>query len=212
MSGVNADFFRSQNKINSKKTYGLEDKIVYAFVGAISHRKGIHLIIQAFENIIKIIPEARLIIAGSGEYEANIDRLTKKHRLENYIMRMSWIGHKELIKILSASDIFLYPSFPYGGWEEQFGYSMAEASLMELPVISTQSGSIEDIVINGETGLLVKPNDKDGLEEAMIKLGLDSEVRIKMGQAGRHYIVENFSNKIVAEKFYEFFKKINLHS
>ncbi len=208
LSGVDADFFKSQNKTDSKKTYDLEGKIVYVFVGAIGYRKGIHLIIRAFEKVVKIIPEARLVIAGSGEYEAEIDRLIQEHKLDNYIIRMSWVDHKELIKILSVSDVFLYPSLPYGGWEEQFGYSMAEASLMELPVVSTLSGSIEDIVINGRTGLLVKPNDRDSLEEAMIKLGLDQELRIKMGQAGRQYIVDNFSNKIVAEKFYNFFKKI----
>ena len=89
---------------------------------------------------------------------------------------------------------------------------MVEASLMELPVISTLSGSIEDVVVNGETGLLVRPDDVGELEEAIKKLGLDQELRIKMGQAGRHYMVENFSNKIIAQKFYEFFKKINLHS
>ena len=52
------------------------------------------------------------------------------------------------------TDIFLYPSISYKGWEEQFGYSMAEASLMEVPVISTFSGSIEDIVINNKTVVL----------------------------------------------------------
>lgn len=212
LSGVDADFFKPRNKTDLKKSYGMEGKIVYTFVGAIDYRKGIHLIIQAFGNVIKAISEARLIIAGSGEYETEINRLTKEYKLENYITRMSWVGHDELVKILSASDIFLYPSLSYGGWEEQFGYSMAEASLMELPVISTLSGSIEDVVVNGETGLLVKTNDREGLEQTMIKLGSDLEFRIKMGQAGRRYIIENFSNKIIAEKFYEFFKKINLHS
>mgnify|MGYP001596696643 CR=1 FL=1 len=212
LSGIDSDFFNPNNKIDPKRPYGLEDKVVYAFVGAISYRKGIHLIIQALENTIRTIPEARLIIAGSGEYETEVDRLIKERKLENYIIRISWVKHDELVKILSAADIFLYPSLSYGGWEEQFGYSMAEASLMELPVISTLSGSIEDIVKNGETGLLVKPDDRNDLEQAMIKLGLDRELRIKMGQAGRQYVIENFSNKIIAGKFYEFFKKINLHS
>ena len=83
---------------------------------------------------------------------------------------------------------------------------------MELPVISTTSGSIEDVVINNKTGILVRPDDSEELFRAMILLAKDANLRTAMGQAGRRYIVENFSNKIIAEKFYEFFKKINLHS
>ena len=159
--------------------------------------------------MIKEIPNARFIIAGSGEYDDEIDELIKTLNLSDYIVRMPWVSHNELRHILSASDMFIYPSFSYGGaGKNSSGYSMAEASLMELPVISTLSGSINEVVIDRETGILVKPEDVQILKEAMIELGQDEDLRHKMGKAGRNYVVNNFSNKIVAEKFYEFFKKL----
>lgn len=212
LSGVDEVFFKPEEKADSKEEYNLISKIVFTFVGAIGHRKGIHIAIEAFKDVVKEIPNARLIIAGSGERDNEIDELIKSLNLSDYIVRMSWVSHNELRHILSASDIFIYPSFSYGGWEEQFGYSMAEASLMELPVISTLSGSINEVVIDRETGILVKPEDVQSLREAMIELGQNEDLRYKMGKAGRNYAVNTFSNKIVAEKFYEFFKKINLHS
>lgn len=212
LSGVDADFFRKINTDDFLETYGLKNKLIFSFAGAIGYRKGIHNMIHAFQKILSVLPNARLVIAGTGEYEEEISELITKLDLGGNITRIPWLSSNGLRELLSASQIFLYPSISYGGWEEQFGYSMAEASLMELPIISTLSGSIEDVVKNGETGLLVNPGDAGELEEVMIKLGLDQELRIKMGQAGRHYIIENFSNKVIAEKFYGFFKKINLYS
>ncbi len=212
LSGVDADFFHKVNVDDFLETHGLKEKLVFSFAGAIGYRKGIHNIIHAFKKVLSVLSNAHLVIAGTGEYEESLRLQVKSLKLENAITFIPWLNPTGLRELLSASHIFLYPSISHGGWEEQFGYSMAEASLMELPVISTLSGSIEDIVVNGITGLLVKPNDQDSLAEAMIRLGLDQELRQKIGQAGRQYIVDNFTYKIVAEKFYEFFKKINLPS
>ncbi len=212
MSGTDDNFFKPGLTEKKFQGYDLNSKVVYSFVGSMSYRKGIHLIIESYKKVLDRIPDSFLILAGSGEYEGEIDRLIRDNGLSSHIVRLPWVSHQELVQILSVSDIFLYPSFHYKGWEEQFGYSMAEASLMELPVISTLSGSTEEVVVNGVTGLLVKPNDQGSLEEAMVKLGLNRELGKEMGKAGRRYITENFSNKAVAEKLYEFFKKINLHS
>ncbi len=211
LSGVDADFFHKVNAEDFLETHGLKDKLIFSFAGAIGYRKGIHNIIYAFKKVLPALPNAHLVIAGTGEYEESLKFKVKSLKLDQNVTFIPWLNSAGLRNLLSASHIFLYPSISYGGWEEQFGYSMAEASLMELPVISTLSGSIEDIIVNGRTGLLVKPNDQDSLEVAMIKLGSDQELREKMGQAGRQYIVDHFTYKIIAGKFYEFFKKINLH-
>jgi len=63
------------------------------------------------------------------------------------------------------------------------------------------------VVINGKTGILVKPGDKDELKEAMIRLGKDENLRVSLGMAGRRYIIENFSQQKIAKRFYDFFKK-----
>jgi len=137
--------------------------------------------------------------------QKEIDSLAEKLGLRDYILRVPWLNQSELKELLSVSDVFLYPSLPFKGWEEQFGYSMAEASLMELPVISTRSGSIEDIVKDNHTGILIKPDNADELKNAMIKLGNDGKLRSLLGREGRRYIVKNFSHEVVAQKFWQFF-------
>lgn len=199
MNGLDDNFFQQSQKRNS-------DKVTFIFIGAIGYRKGIHLIVKAFKEITENNFNAELIIAGSGEYEKEIDKLIEDLNIRDKVQRIPWVDHNDLVDLLSKSDIFLYPSISYGGWEEQFGYSMAEASLMELPVISTDSGSIKDVVLDDKTGILVDENNVDALREAMIKLANNSQLREKMGKEGRVYIKNNFSHKIVAHKFFDFFQ------
>lgn len=210
ISGLDEGFFKpSESKI--KKEFGdinLDGKIVFSFAGAIGFRKGIHLLVKVFPEVLEQIPNSVLIIAGSGEYEQEIDQLINTLGLGENIIRTPWLNQEQLRHLLSISDVFLYPSLSYGGWEEQFGYSMAEASLMELPIISTTSGSIGEVVINGETGILVKSEDKYELKEAMIRLGKDKNLREKFGTAGRRYIMESFSYQKIAQRFYDFFHMV----
>lgn len=208
LSGIDSEFFKKT--IKEKKFQGLNliGKVLFVFAGAIGYRKGIHLILESIADVIKELPNAYLIIAGSGEYEQEIANLIKKFDLEKSVYLVNWLDKPSLFDLLSVADVFLYPSLSFGGWEEQFGYSMAEASLMELPVISTKTGSIDEVVIDNSTGLLIEPNNTKSLTEAMLKLGKDEKLRNYLGKAGRKYIEENYDYKIIADKFYKFFQKI----
>lgn len=207
MSGIDANIFQRKGGRKTFNGYDWSSKIVFTFAGSISYRKGLLYIIEAFKQVAEKIPQAQLFIAGSGEYEKELETEIKNSGIDDRITRIPWLEYEKLPRLLEASDVFLYPSISYGGWEEQFGYSMAEASLMELPVIATRSGSIGDVVIDGETGILVEPGSAGALRDAMIKLASDLKLRKEMGRAGREHIVKNFSHQVVAQKFYGFFKK-----
>ena len=208
MSGVDEGFFKRLELEKKFRDYDFEGKVVYSFVGSISYRKGIHLIIKALNKVVEKIPNAVLFIAGSGEYESEIDKIIKETGTAPYIFRAPWISHEEMRELLSISDVFVYPSLPYKGWADQLGYSTMEASLMELPIITTNSGSLDEVVIDNKTGILISPNNLEELEEAMIKLGKDEELRKRLGRQARIFMIENFSHEVVAAKFKEFFHNL----
>jgi glycosyltransferase involved in cell wall biosynthesis len=209
MNGLDSGAFMKDS--STLRPSHLMSATVYTFIGALGYRKGIQNILRAFPDVVARVASAHLIIAGSGEYEHHIDALINELGLQERVTRFSWIEQKELIALLSYSDVFLYPSIPHGGWAEQFGYSMAEASLMELPVIATKTGSIADVIIDGETGILIPPDDAHALGEAMIRLGTDGELRKRLGAAGRRYIAERFSHRAIAQRFSDFFMRIMCH-
>lgn len=208
MNGLNQDFFKKQNGPKTFRNVDFSDKVVFSFVGAIDKRKGVHLIVEAFPEVLKKVPSGHLIITGSGNNDAEVEKLIQKLNLSEKVTRVPWIDHNEIVKLFSISDVFIYPSIPHEGWEEQFGYAMAEASLMGLPVISTRSGSIEDVVKDEKTGILVPPNSASALAEAMIRLGQNKEFRESLGLAGREYTSENLSREAIAKKFHDFFESL----
>ncbi|PJE51065.1 MAG: hypothetical protein COV29_02210 [Candidatus Yanofskybacteria bacterium CG10_big_fil_rev_8_21_14_0_10_36_16] len=205
IAGLDEFKFKPSNASGFIKKHKLENKIVFAFAGAIGYRKGVHVALKSFAEIKKNLPDTCFIIAGSGEYEKEIDELIGDLKIKKYVIRIPWLSHEELPELLASSDIFLYPSISNKGWAEQFGYSMAEASLCELPVIATKSGSIEDVVVDEITGILVEENNQAQLAEAMLRLAKDKELKKRFGEAGRNYVINHYSNSVIAQKFYEFF-------
>lgn len=208
LNGVDPEFFRPQLDKSHRffKSQDFSGYLIFTFIGAVDFRKGIHVLIKAFKNFVASASNARLIIAGSGDYETEIDRLLEEHKLLSLVFRYSWLTSAETRDLLSISDVFFYPSISYRGWEEQFGYSIAEASLMGLPIISTKIGSIEEVIVQGQTGFLVEENNAEELEQAMKKLAHDRLLRQQMGMAGRAFITQHFCHHIISKKFYEFFK------
>lgn len=200
LSGVDVELFKPCEKSNQKVTF--------LFAGALGQRKGIFLIIEAFKDLVKKHPDIELIFCGTGEDEVKLLVKVKAEQLEKNIKFIKWLAPEDLAKIFSQADIFLYPSIPERGWEEQFGFSMAEASSAGLPVIATKIGSINEVVIDGQTGILIEPNSVESLERAMEIMIKDRGLRIKYGSAGRIYIIENYSYQKIAEKLTNFFKKI----
>lgn len=191
-------------KVSAQRT--AHNGITFVFAGAVDYRKGLHILLPAFKKLIGDVPDARLIIVGSGTYERQIENQISDLKIS--VTRIAWADHGMLIGILSHSDVFVYPSIAHAGWEEQFGYSMAEASLLELPIIATHSGSIDEVVKDGKTGLLVDPDNIGELYNAMRVMALDADRRRAYGRAGRLFIADAFSNEAIALRYEKFFHSI----
>lgn len=200
LAGLDSERFRPPSARGSR------EGITFVFAGALDKRKGLHILLPAFKLLRQSVPEARLVLVGSGTYEHEIRTMIRDLQLE--VTFTPWTDHQHLIATLAAADVFVYPSIAHGGWEEQFGYSMAEASLMELPVIATRSGSIDEVVKDGETGILVEPGNVGELANAMRVIALDPALRPRYGLAGRNRIIQMFGNQEVARQYAVFFNSL----
>jgi glycosyltransferase involved in cell wall biosynthesis len=201
LSGVDSEFFNPE-KVQSKfreKHHISNSKIVFSFVGALGYRKGVHLILEALKSLD---PNFHLIIAGSGEYENEIKNKIAELGLE--VTMVPWADPLEIRDILAGTDVFLYPSIPHGGWEEQFGYSIAEAMSMKVPVITTSSGSIPDLINDQKDGIIIAANDVVALQKAMEKLGHNPQLRGEYGAAGRNKIIQQYSYQEIARRYMSF--------
>ncbi|MEW6680261.1 MAG: glycosyltransferase, partial [bacterium] len=142
-------------------------------------------------NALKIVRENfkfKCLLVGDGPLREELIELTNKLGLSNDVI---FLGRKETVESsLSIADIFVLPSIVEG-----LPVSIMEAGLAHLPIISTNVGGIPELVVDGETGILIKPFDVNGLAKAIEELLVDKEKRKKMGEAGYNRIKNEFSLK-----------------
>lgn len=200
LSGVDTERF-SPGPSSWKQNHGLRDAFVILFSGALDDRKGVESLLSAH---VHLPVNAHVVIIGTGPKRQELGSLVESLGIAQRVHFFDWVKNEELPDIMRGADVFVYPSVSRGGWEEQFGYTMAEASACGLAVISTRSGSIEEVVRDGVTGILVPSGDSRSLADALLALFNDPERRARMGNAGRSYIAETFSHKAVAQTLERF--------
>ncbi len=122
----------------------------------------------------------RLRIAGAGPLEATLRDEIARRGLGDAVELMGAVSADELTDFFAGIDIFVMPSH-----REAYGVAAVEASASGKPVVATRVGGIPEVVIDGETGLLVPPHDPSALAAALRRLIEDTALRQRMGEAGR---------------------------
>jgi glycosyltransferase involved in cell wall biosynthesis len=110
--------------------------------------------------------------------------------ISDYSVRFNgFVGHNQLAPLLHQADVFVQPSI----WGEPFPLSVIEAMAAGLPVVSSSVGGLPESVIDGETGLLVEPDNPEALANGMLKLIENKELPRRMGDVGAARAKEHFS-------------------
>ena len=149
------------------------------YFGRLKYYKSVDILIKAFKKVIEKIPEARLIIAGSGEEETNLKELVKRLKLEAKVEFKGRVTDNEKMKLLQESWVLVNPSF-MEGW----GITTIEANACGTPVIASDVPGLRDSVRDRQTGYLAPQGDVNGFYERIIDIISDKEGREKMGREG----------------------------
>ncbi len=188
-------------------------------VGRISPEKGLHVLVDALNEVVRERPEIRLVIVGEesevpaamaveisedpvvralgrfyeSSYLAEIERRMSPE-LAGRVTFTGRIDHSETGAHYDAADIFVFPSI-----FEAFPIPPLEAMGAGLPVVAARAGGTVESVVDGVTGLLVEREDADALAAALLRLVRDPELRRSLGEAGRRRVADVFSWPSVAE-------------
>lgn len=178
-------------KLEARKTLGLDPTKVYVvYVGRLTQIKRPDRLIDLGRSLKASHPTAHLIIAGAGEL---LEYLTVKS--ENESLPITFLGWRnDIDMILSASDIAVLCSD-----NEGIPLTLIQASQAGLPIVSTNMGSVSDIVLDGITGLLTEVSSK-GLIEGVSALLDDPVLGHRFGKAGQERAREFFSSRAMVER------------
>lgn len=150
---------------------------------------GIHHLLQAMRIIVDSLKDVELTVVGEGPQRSELEALTDYLGLQDVVRFVGRVPHNRVVSLLQGSHIFVMPSV---NDSETFGVAAAEAEATALPVVATRVGGVPEVVIDGETGLLVPPGDVDALAAALLHLIEHRGLRSRMGKAGREHIERHY--------------------
>lgn len=171
--------------------------VVVSFVGQIRQIKGIDLFLRLAHAIRA--PNARFLVVGECRNPERFPGSYTEARLRDEIgddSRIRYLGYRRDVEnIYRASDIVVVPS--RGG--EPFGLINIEAGAAAKPVVATRDGGISEVIVDGENGFLVEPENLEGLVRATQLLIGDEALRHRMGERARGIVEERFTTRPVRE-------------
>src|SRR6267154_2514611 len=171
-NGVGPEFFHVRSFSD-----GMATKLL--FVGTWIDHKGIYYLAQAFEKVLQLIPEARLTIAGCQEPEEKVRRCFAK-AAQGALEVWPFVARAEVSSLYAEHEFFVLPSLMEG-----MPLVLLEAMASGMPVVTTESSGMTDLVEDSYDGLLVIPGDAESLSAAIVNPCRDTDQRLRLGTAAQ---------------------------
>jgi len=180
-----------QKREFSRKKFGIRhDDIVTLFAGRLVPVKGITHFIKVAKMLAKKGDNRKFLIAGEGVLRAKLEEETSKYR--SSIKFVGW--QDDMPTIMNAADIFVLSSLSEG-----CPNAVLEACACGKPVVATNVGAASDIILNGETGLLVEPRNVEALKDALERI-INSRHKMKMGEKAMRRVRKHFTWDAIISK------------
>lgn len=179
-NGVDLDLFRPPGPARTR-----EGPIRVAAVANLIPEKGIEHLLRAVARLDA--GSFQLSIVGDGPQDEHLRRRARELGIDQ---RTTFLGLRDdVAELLRNTDVFVHPAV----WAEAFGLTIAEAMASGCAVVATAMGGIPELVVDGESGLLVPAGDDQALAEALSRLQRDGELRARLGAAARRRTEQRFS-------------------
>ncbi len=175
-----------------------------AFAGRLIREKGAEVLVRAFSNVLKELPDARLLLAGEGPERTRLKKLISALKLSQSISWLGYLPPPELEQKFSTAWVQAVPSL----WEEPFGIVATESMMRGTAVVASNSGGLAEIVRDHQTGLLVPPGDEVALAQALVLLLGNRTLAEQMGRTGREVALTYFTEKTFVDKLIRLYEML----
>jgi len=182
--GVDCEKFKPLQKLKN------ENEFIVGTVKTLESTCGVEILIKAFvllKKNYKGTKHLKLLISGDGSLKNYLMHLPKSLGVDNETEFLGNIPHPHIPEILNKFSVYVSVSESEG-----FGVAVIEASACGIPVIVSDVGALLEVVKNNETGFIVPVKDPQVTSDAIMKLIDNEELRVKMGLAGRDFVLQNY--------------------
>lgn len=195
-----------KKKILRKKLELPKDATIAIYTGRLVSYKGLPLLLEVWNEIRHQFENVLLILAGTGGLDIhNCENDLRDYVRDNKLESQVWFTGpvRNVPEYLQASDIFIFPTE-----NDAFPSSIVEAMACGLPVITTPIGAIKTIVIDGETGIFIKPSDFVQLYSSLDVMFSDRVASSRLGSNAYHSVQDRYSAEIVTKNYQMLFQNL----
>jgi glycosyltransferase involved in cell wall biosynthesis len=200
--GVEPERF-SQPKADLRASWSLNGSAIVGSLGRLEARKGHDCLIQAMPAVLRDACKASLMIGGHDPwgYSKHLQALIHDLDLKDHVQLIGF--HDDVVPFLGALDIFAFASRSEG-----FGQVIIEAMAAGKPVVAGRTPPLTEIVKDGETGLLVEPDDPQAFANAIAWLLAHPEQAQQMGKQGQKRVNSHFSAEKMAQETFSLYDEL----
>lgn len=182
-----APFLAPQDRVAARAALGVaEGAQVVGVAARFSAQKGLRHLVAAVPELVRRRPGIRVVIGGSGPLERSLREQAVALGVADAIL---WPGQiADMPRFLAALDVYVSPAET-----EAFGLGLIEAGAAGVPVVATRVGGVPEVVLDGDTGLLVAAGDPQALAAAVLALLGDAKTAARLAAAGRARAASSFS-------------------
>jgi phosphatidyl-myo-inositol dimannoside synthase len=177
---------------------GRHDILIVGRMAKGEGRKGHQQLISAMGDVRRVVPDARLIVVGTGDDVAFYQALARETAVSGSVIFTGHVNAAVLAALYCRCGMFAMPSR-----QEGFGLVYLEAMRAGLPCISSVWDGGQEIVVDGETGYHVDPDDREALTATLTRLLLDDGLRSGLGNRGRARFHESFTERHFHDRFWD---------
>ena len=194
LNGIDLDSFTRDERVGQKPYR------IITTASADVPLKGLKFLIEAMTEIIEEIPEAHLMVLGRAKEKGDIAKLISRLNLEEKISFRSGLSQSEVVSLYSSSHICVIPSLYEG-----FGFGAGEAMACGLPLISTQSGGLKEVI--GQEAVIIEAASSEAIIKAVKDLFSNKEKQLALSRAGRKRMEKEFNWMKAAEAYEKIYSK-----
>jgi glycosyltransferase involved in cell wall biosynthesis/O-antigen/teichoic acid export membrane protein len=166
--GANLEELKPANK---------EEKPTILYLGRLKSYKSVDVLINAFEKVLDTVPEARLVIAGSGEEESSLRKLVRELGMDEKVEFLGKVTEAAKVSLMQKAWVFVNPSY-MEGW----GITTIEANACGTPVVASDVPGLRDSVRNPHSGYLVEYGNPDAFADKILKIITNTSHRKELSE------------------------------
>lgn len=199
--GVDEKRFAPRTPSTLRNELGLEsDTFLVGALARLVPWKGHKILLEAAAQILEKRANVHFIVVGDsifGEttYKQHLIDYARQLKIDKQVSFLGW--REDTVNVLAGIDVLAHPALK----PEPFGIALIEAMAMAKPIIASNLGGPAEIVVPGTTGYLFPANDSCALAQAILRLSLQPQLAMEMGQCARRRVIETFTISRNVDRF-----------